>query len=171
MIPEGKYRALAQSAEFGTNDNGNDFCMVSFKLTDGELEGEHISAWLYFSTDKNTERSIESLRYCGCTFPGNDITNTEGLGSKECEIVVEHETWEGKTRAKVKWINSGGVGVKAEQKMTPVAKKSFAQRMKAKLVAGGGAPSSSPAAERVRSTVRNAFNDAPPPISEDDIPF
>jgi len=170
MIPEGKYRACAQGAEFGTNDNGNDFCMVNFKISEGELTGETISAWLYFSTDKNTERSIESLRYCGCTFPGNDITNTEGIGSREVELVVEHETWEGKTRAKVKWINSGGAGVKAEQKMNAGAKKNFAQRMKAKLVAGGNsAPASNPAADRVRSAVNDTFGG--PKLSNDDIPF
>lgn len=136
MIPAGKYPARALSGEFGVNDNGKDFCCVKFEIIDGELTGETISAWLYFSTEKNTERSIESLRYCGCTFPGNDITNLDGLGSKDCEIVVEHETFEGKTRAKVKWINSGGgSSVKAEQRMDPNTKKNFAERMKATLVA------------------------------------
>lgn len=153
MIPEGKYQAKATGGEFGVK-NDKDFCAVNFEITEGELMGETITAWLYFSTDKNTERSIESLRYCGCTFPGNDITNLAGLGSRECQIVIAHETFEGKTRAKVQWVNSGGVGgMKSEDRMNPGQRKSFAERMKATLVASGKSGGEPSAADRVRETV------------------
>lgn len=158
-IPEGKYIARATGAEWGVTDRGKDFCAVNFKISEGEIEGERITAYLYFSTDENSRRSVESLRYCGCSFPGNDVTDLEGLGSIDCQLVVEHEEWEGKTRAKVKWINAlRGAGVREEQKMNAGARRSFAARMKAAVIAtGGGQPS--------------ATKQAPPPVDDSDIPY
>ena len=136
LFPKGKYRARAdREVEWGTSDKGSDYCVVDFQVTQGELQGDHIKAWLYF-TEATRDRSIESLRYCGCTFPANDITDVTGIDANEVEIVVDHETYEGKTKAKVKWVNAArGAGVKDEQRMDPHAKKSFAERMKASLLA------------------------------------
>ena len=136
LFPKGKYRARAdRQVEFGTSGNGSDYCVIDFEITEGELRGDHIKAWLYF-TEKARDRSIEALRTCGCTFPGNDVTNTEGIDTNEVEIVVEHETYEGKLRDKVKWINSLRKSpVKDSERMDPHAKKSFAERMKASLIA------------------------------------
>lgn len=164
MIPAGKYIARATGQfEFGQSDQGSDFVWLNFAITRGELEHENIGAYLYFTTEKGTARSIESMRYCGCTFPGDDLTNTIGLTANEVELVIEHETWEGNTRAKVKWINAIG-GVKNEQKMTPGAKASFKDRMRGSLLAskassGGGAKTTAP----VQS------NNLPP--GDSDIPF
>ncbi len=156
LLPEGKYRAKAVGADFGVNENGKDYCFVGFEITAGTHKDKTIGAWLYFSTDENKERSIESLRNCGCTFPNGDITDSTGLGSREVELVVEHDEYNGKVRAKVKWINKvAGVG---KDSMRPDERRAFSAKMRGLVLAtGGGTP--------------KRTNDEPPPIGDGDIPF
>lgn len=94
------------SMEWGVNEKGNDQCVVSFEILEGPDAGRRISAWLYFTVEKNSERSLESLRYCGCSFPDNDVTSTEGFGATDVRLTIEHDTYNGETKARVKWINS-----------------------------------------------------------------
>jgi hypothetical protein len=149
MLPEGKHVARATGQhEWGQSDKGTDFLWLQFKLKGAE--DETIGAYLYFS-EAAAARSIESLRHCGCTFPDNDVTNLDGLTSRDVQLVIEHEEWDGAMRAKVKWINALA-GVREEQKMSPAAKAGFKQRMKGALLASkssappsDGAGPSSPA--------------------------
>lgn len=159
LIPEGKYRAKATGGEFGVAQTGTEYVFVGFEVsTEGPWKGTALS-WKGYFTDKTTERTIESLRYCGCVFPDNDITNLSGLGQKEVTLVVEHEEDDkGRWWPKVQWVNSGGPGIKDTQKMGAGEKASFRSRMKAALVATGG-----PAPKHT--------NDEPPPIGDEDIPF
>lgn len=120
------------TAQFGTSKNGKDECVIAFTILDGPNTGERISAYLYFSTDAGMARSIESMRYCGCTFPGEDITNLEGLGSRDVQLVIEQEDWDGKTRAKVKYINSGTPIV--ANPMGAGERQSFKDRMRGQLL-------------------------------------
>ena len=170
IIPEGKYRARARGGEFAVAKTGTDYVQVPFEVTEGDWAGERV-AWKGFFTANDRDRAIESLRTCGCTFPGNDITDLTGIDANEVEIVVEHEEGQdGRVWPRVQWVNRGGAGVKAEQRMTAAAKTSFRDRMKGVLVASkpsGGAPASSSAADRVRSTVNETFGAK----SNDDIPF
>jgi len=160
MIPAGAYvaRATGQS-EFGQSDRGTDYLWINFEITRGELEHEKIGAYLYFS-DAAASRSIEALRYCGCTFPGDDMTDLVELNANEVELIVEHDTYNGETKAKVKWINSfGGRGVKEEQKMTPSAKASFKSRMRGKLLSDS------------RSAVTTPVTALKSNLPEGDLPF
>lgn len=145
IVPKGTYRAKATRGEYGVSPNkGTDFIAVAFQIVEeGEQKGQSVG-YRGFFTELTTERTIELLRFAGCTFPGNDITNLEGLGTTEVSIVVEHETYkddkgEEKTVAKIAWVNSlGGAGrVKPEQRMDPGQKASFKQRMMGRLVADG----------------------------------
>ena len=77
--------------------------------------------------------TMKALRACG--WAGSDLSELEhaqcGMDSNQVEIVVDHEVYEGVTRAKVKWVNAPGAGV------TPMAadkKASFVQQMKAKIL-------------------------------------
>ena len=165
LLPKGKYRAKAVGAEFGTSENGKDYCFVGFEIVGGPHAGESIGAWLYFPVDANNvptamaERSIESLRYCGCAFARGDITDTTGLGSTDVQLVVEHDEYQGKVRAKVKWVNKLASGVKSGDEMRPDQRKAFSAKMRGLVLAsGGGAPAT-------------RTNDEPPPIGDDDIPF
>lgn len=158
LLPIGKYFARGMAGEYGVSDKGKDYCSVSFAITRGPLEGRRISAFLYFSTEANSERSIESLRYCGCTFPDNDLTNLSGIDKNEVELDIGQETFDGKTSNKVHWINRVGAFVPEEQRMNPAQKATFKERMKAVLVATKQSGSSS-------------GDDEPPPIDDSDLPF
>lgn len=111
---------------WGQSSTGREQCAVTLKLLEGPDEGRTITAYLYFTQEGNTARSIESLQHCGCTFPDGDIFSDAGFGSKKVRLVIEHEEYEEKVRAKVKWINSSGGGAE----MDDATKASFAKRMK-----------------------------------------
>lgn len=127
-IPQGKYRARAKNADFGFTLNGKEQVLVTFDLLDPDYDGETIS-WFGYFTDKTQERTMQALRYCG--WQGDDVTNLDGISDQEVELVIEHETYEGKTRAKVKWVNRLGGGVTMKAPMAEAQRKAFAAKMKA----------------------------------------
>lgn len=158
MIDAGRHTARAtgpEDAEFGQSPNGTDYLYVLFKLKGGSQDGQSIGAYFYFS-EAAQEKAIEGLRNAGCTFPGGDVTNLAGLGSKDVSLVVEHEEYEGKTKAKVKWVNKVG-GVKEDQVLDQSERSALKSRMRGVLAAMGAA---GPKAEP-----------EPAPIDDSDIPF
>jgi len=119
MIAAGRYNAVAIDLDFGKSKNTNTpFIAIVFRIqeavrtTPGDERrgwshsGDAITAFLYF-TEKAAERSIQTLRKMGWGGDNvgeiivDDVMNI-------MEIVVEHEVFEGKTRAKVAWINAPG---------------------------------------------------------------
>lgn len=148
MVPKAIYRAKAQSGEFGVTPNkGTDFVKVVFVIVDGEHAGERV-AWTGWFGPNSKKRTIDSLRYCGCSFPSNDITDLTGIDSEEVEVDVDVETYESqgetKTVAKVNWVNQigGGVGgVSQELQMDGAKKAAFKQRMMGELLASKPAQS------------------------------
>ena len=187
MIEKGKYKARAAAyADFGTSDKGSDFVRVTFTLSEGQAHAGEQIGWSGFFTDKTQERTIQSLRYCGCTFPGGDITNIEGIDRNEVQLLIEHEDYEDrngemKTGARVAWVNSLVGGIKEEQRMSETQRRSFAARMKGLVVASAGAskgatPNRPPAprsgpAPTAPSGRRSPDPEYPPPANVDDIPF
>src|SRR5262249_27702083 len=129
----------AINAEFGTSKKkSTSFVLVNFEITQGEHAGEILS-WNGYFTTNTEERTIESLRYCGCEFPGNDITDLTGIHRSEVQIVVEHEEYqtdsgETKTAAKVAWVNSLGRTISVDQRMDDAAKAAFKARMMGRVV-------------------------------------
>ena len=143
MIDAGKYKARAAKGELSESGTKKTPCIaVEFQLLD---TGEFIW-WYGYLTEKTETRTLESLQHAG--FAGADIAGdlmAQGLGSRDVELVIEHETYEGKTRARVQWVNSadGGGG----SAMPDDKKAAFAARMRGKLLAMGGrdAPAAAPA--------------------------
>jgi hypothetical protein len=155
MIADGNYRAKALDGEFANSKNkGTPFVRVRFQFQ--TPEGTEVLGYDGYFTEATTERTIESLRHCGCTFPGDDLTNLEGLGSKDVEIVVGHEEandGSGRMFPRIKWVNALGQGgkVRDEDKMDQGARTAFAKSMKGHLVAArmgskkaGPAPKAAP---------------------------
>lgn len=144
MIAAGKHRARAVKGELTESGQKKTPCIaVEFQLVD---EGSFIWAYLYL-TEKTQKRSLESLKHCG--FKGLDLAGdlmAQGLGSQEVELVVEHEEYEGKTRARVQWVNSldGGPGSSMEDDK----KAAVAARMRGLLMAQGGQDVAAPAGGR-----------------------
>jgi hypothetical protein len=129
MITVGKHIGRARAWNLGEAKTGNEELSVDMTIKSGECAGQSITARLYF-TEKTFDRSIESMRYMG--WKGDDLSNIQGLDSNDVEIVVEHEEYEGQTRARVKWINRIG-GAAAAKPLEASKAKSFAERMKARV--------------------------------------
>lgn len=128
MLSKGNYKARAIGGEFGQAKSGTDQVVVVFEVTEGPDRGSRIS-WYGFFTEKAQARTIESLQHCGCTFPGDTVTDLTGLDLNEVELVVDVETYEGKERSKVQWVNKLG-GPNLKNQMGAAEKASFADRMR-----------------------------------------
>lgn len=157
MLPAGFYRAkaLPATAQWGVSPNkGTDFIRLMFQVSDGEHSGATVT-WDGYFAEGSAQRVIDSLRHAGCTFPGNDVTNLEGLGSTDVSIDVEHESYEKdgqtKTFARVAWVNSMNRGIKPELQMDTARKQSFKERMMGAVVLAKQ-PKSAPTEQQATGT-------------------
>jgi len=183
-VRPGVYTARAVEWDFGVTSNGNEQVAVVFQNT----EGERITWYGYFS-DKAALRTLESLRHAGWDGRQETFADLAGLGSRDVELVVEEEEYNGQVRARVRWVNEPGRGGPAlKETMSTAQRQAFASRMRGAIgVAaqqyGGQAPPSprqapAPAPRRVPPATRQA-----PPAHggrtyaqaagepEDDIPY
>ncbi len=175
MIEAGKYTAKALSAEFGESaQKRTPFVRVQFEITDAKAPGEYV-AWDGYFTEATTARTIDSLKYCGCTFPGNEIDNLEGLGTKDVQLVIKLEEYTDndgvvKSSPKVEWVNRlGAFGIKAEDKLDDAKKARLRQQIKGALIhANKGAKPANGAKPASRPTVTEANFSAG---ANEDIPF
>jgi hypothetical protein len=148
MIAAGKYEAIAiQSSQVTQNEkSGKEEIRVLFQLDPAEDgKGGETITWYGYFTEKTAERTLESLRYMG--WAGDDVTDIQGLDKNKVQLVIEHDEYQGKTKAKVAWVNR----LQAVYMGTPMggdAKASFAKRMKGLVIASKQAASSSPNASK-----------------------
>lgn len=128
---EGKFRARATDVQLGTTKSGADTIGVAFELLD---HPNMYVTWYGYFTEKTTERTFDSLRYCGWT--GDDLSDLSGITNNEVEIVIEQETYEGKTRAKVQWVNrAASTKAQVSNVMSDEQKRAFSARMKGAALA------------------------------------
>ena len=76
--------------------------------------------------------ALRALRAMG--WSGDDITDLSDCTKNEVELVVEMETWEGETRAKVKWVTAPSKGVVGDV-MDAARKAAFAERLRGQIAA------------------------------------
>lgn len=177
MLDAGTYRAHAIEAALGETDTGKEQVAVRFSLLDHE--NTEITWYGYF-TEKTAPVTLKALRTAG--WRGTDLMDLSDLcnpdSTPEVFLVVEHEEYEGKTSAKVRWVNGAG-GLALKKALDPNKAKVFAARMRGQIAAldaaakqnGGGAarPPARPA----------SFTDVPQDVLDaqagsnggDDIPF
>lgn len=133
MIPIGTYlaRGIPTATEWGEGGDGKEYLQVEYAFDEEPVIGQTIVKRFYF-TDKAMEYSIDALRLSGCEFPEGDITNLEGFGAKQVRLVIEHKTYEGKTRSNVKYVNSTGPTVK--NPLSSAGRASLKQRAKGVII-------------------------------------
>lgn len=172
MIAEGKYKVRAIEGALTQAKTGTEMVQVIVELLDGDNVGQTMR-WDGFLTEKTAQRTLESLRHMG--WRGDMLDDLTGITENEVFAVVEHETNdEGKTYARVKWINGRGAGIRDEARMAPAAAKSLAQRFAAMA---RGTRSGGGAAQAPSSAPRNGRPPAQRPpapegnFGDDDIPF
>lgn len=128
MIAPGTYKARAVSAAMEkSGEKGSDQVHVNFRLESGEELD-----WFGYFTEKTESRTLESLVLCG--WNGEDFITFAGITANDVNVVIEHEEYKGKMRARIAWVNDpnrtvGGKPMEANE----VA--SFADRMRAKVAA------------------------------------
>lgn len=151
LHPEGRFRARAIEGAWGHTQKGNVQVAVQFKL-----ETNRCLTWYGYLTDATEERTMNSLITCGVT----DLETLAGLDANEVELVIEHEEYNGKTSARVQWVNrlgSGGVALK--DKVEGNERSAMLAKHRGnflKLRREAGLPAAAP---------------APDPRDSDDIPF
>lgn len=197
IIPAGFYSAVAVPvqteegpvwAQFGNSKaKGTPQVYVAFAILHGDYAGFRIG-WFGYFADGSEDRTIESLRFCG--FKGDDFaTAIAGPLDQEVQIQVEHETYEGKVRAKVAWVNApGGGSFRMAKTMGKDELRKFGATLKNKLrakpeVAGPRREAPTPGAATAPPAPssppeRQASSEPPPgwaqsraPAADDDIPF
>lgn len=144
-ITNGTYKARATGEVVlgSSSQKGTPFIELYFEITQGDNKGGKVRWTSYFS-EKTSERSIESLQYCG--WKGDDMSEfsdggLHGLDKNEVEIVVEIEEYndkEGNPRSspKVQWVNRGGGGyLNTAQAMNTDAAQTFGERMRGLVLA------------------------------------
>lgn len=134
-IPNGTYRAQAIDSKHGTTKKGGIEIAIGFKLLDEQWAGVSVTGYVYFTDKTDDDRSLESLEACGWNGENVETSPLVGLGSCECSIVIENETYEGKERSKVKHINKAGGAVSNSTPMTTQQAAAFAAKMRSKIAA------------------------------------
>jgi hypothetical protein len=172
----GKFRVKAIAAELGRAKTKTPQVAVRFAVVEGDATGEEIT-WYGFLTEAAQERTIEGLIHTGWT--GDSFEDLSTVGSKDCEIEVAEEEYEGKLQWKVKWVNAlGGGGIQMADVMSPQERKTFAGQMRGSVLAvrqkmaakgsGAPAPARQPAPRRAPAPHPNApGNDYGPPIGDE----
>lgn len=190
MIAKGNWPAVVAPV---MTDNGEVACQIGYsknkgtpqiavclEILRGPYAGQRIT-WMGYFTDKTEERTLQSLRLLG--FEGADIDKFESQRpTNEVIAVVEHETYEGKLRAKVAWINdpSFGGGMKMADALAGADLRKFGAQFKTKLKAipvvktteaRREPPSELPADGGEFNQARPPEEDTGTPPADDDIPF
>jgi len=105
LHPEGTFIATPKYYEAGeSSKQGTEYIAVTFAI---EETGQQLMAYLYL-TPNTWKRTAESLRACG--WSGTDFADfvksgAPGFGTAKVKVVVEHEEYQEKVRAKIKWVN------------------------------------------------------------------
>ena len=176
MIEAGKHRARALHAELGLTKNGFEQIGIEFELLD--LPGQRISYYGVF-TGGAQEWTIKAMRTAG--FRGTDITDMSSLTGETPEVllVVEHEKYERRVRAKVKFVNTMG-GVSMKDPLSGDRAKAFAAKMKGVFLSdersnGGGTKTQAPKRQAQRTVPKGvapkAASTQGAELADDDIPF
>jgi hypothetical protein len=197
LVPAGYYRAVPVpvyvdgrelSVQFGRSKvKGTPQVAVLFAiLDDGPHKGRRLT-WMGYFTEDAVDRTVDALRYCG--FKGDELAAlpTQTL-DQEVSIKVEHEEYDGKTRAKVAWVNAaGGGGMKMANPMDAAELRQFSSKFKSKvksrpvvegtkaappsMAAAASAPADSDPPEDKGDDPWAGGNEQPPRPADDDIPF
>lgn len=162
MLNAGTYRGKATRGKLGLTSTGKEQVAVEFTFTDPP--GQRLT-WFGFFTDGTFDRTIESLRACG--WKGNDLSEFShpdgalpaGM-ENEVELVVEHEEYEGKVRARIAWVNSGG-GLALKTALDEGQARAFAARMKGRIAALDQGAGRKPPTQQRRPPTPAGFNDVP----------
>ena len=141
----GRHAAVCRSIQFQapkTSDKSTQV-VIGFELTDpADYDCGTFITYFGSTSDAALEHTVKALGVCG--WQGDDMSELPGLAeqgilAEVVSLVVDHEEFEGKWRAKVKWVNSPGGGkIKIERPLDGDGLADFGARMKSRIRAARG---------------------------------
>jgi hypothetical protein len=168
LISQGTYKAAAVQvdgtyAQIGMSSTGNQQVLVQFEILEGPAAGRRVPWWGSF-TDKSWNRTVEALRYCG--FSGDDLSTLPAQElNHEVSIVVEHSEYNGKTNARVRWVNAAVSGIKLSKPMNLDELRNFGAMMKARVATVKAVEVAPP------GVIKPAISSSATASTDDDPPF
>lgn len=174
LVPEGHYEAVCVRSTYEeggepvfarlcTSKGGTKQVAATFQILGGPQDGRRL-VWFGFFTKDTAKRTVESLRYMG--LKGTDLAAVEEQQlDQRVSIKVGHNMYDGKTTARVDFVNQlGAGGMKLTAPMSRDDVRKFAAMMgeSMKKVAEVDAP---------RASARPAPGDSAREPEGDDIPF
>lgn len=163
LHPIGEHEAEVLDHGLVTSKTGTSGVAVKF-----QTEFDVITGWFYL-TDKTVEYTIEKLRAMG--WEGDDFRELNQqpavLAGHKCVITVSHESYEGKTRAKVNFVNPEGYEGGEIQRDENAAKN--AMRFNALLKSGKGKVKPSTAKPPKGTTVGDIRRGTGAPVTNDEL--
>lgn len=188
----GKHAAYCRSIQFGYTSKDGEQVAIGFEIVD-EADPDHgvfVTYFGGFGEPKDGKKNgpvtftMQALRNVGWT--GDDLSELPALAevgelNQLVWLVVEHEEYESKWSAKVKWVNKpGGGAVEMKKPMGGSDLKAFAARMKSRLRADvprvqGAAPRATPNGGGAKppshpNAPGSVYGNGAPAV-DDDIPF
>lgn len=157
LIPAGNYNAKALSASLSQTSKGDPQLEIRCEITEGDLAGSNITYFGYFS-EKALPITFKAMRTAG--WQGDNVEDLTSINGGEISIAVIQDTYNGKTKNKIAWINP-----KRASPLDASKAKTFADQMREKLRALEG--NSKPVAPSASA----ATPSAPAGNTIDDLPF
>lgn len=172
VIGAGRHQVTVVDHALGKSGTGTPHVSVLFE----DINGDRIT-WYGYLSDRAIEFTLKALGVLGWDpqeHNGNlaTLNSTNVLCGAGAEIVVEEETFEGKTRPKVQWVNELGGG--SLEAMAETEAETFAASLRKKILSApkpkvvshpGPAKAAEPAAQPA------AAGGAPADDFDDDLPF
>lgn len=166
MAPEGTYKTRCTAIGIETTSTGKEYVSADFEISDEYGEETFIVEWRGWLTDKAMKRTIESLRLMG--WHGDDLFELARDGAKDNEVNVDvrHEEYNGKTTARIAFINSADLDPAEIEKR----RRALAEKFKA-----ASADTKPTTAAKKEKKPKKESAPAPSsddfPVADDDIPF
>ncbi len=133
---EGDYPVLAIAYKWGyAGGEKHEQIGVRIRITEGADKGQSM-LWYGGFHPNSEEFTIKALKAMGIWDKIWDAPSGQIEGASPAIAVVKHEQYQGKTRAKVQWINGADVVMKDEMNPNDLAK--FAHRMRGNIQRHGG---------------------------------
>lgn len=157
----GTYLGTVTGTALGLTGTGKEQIAIAFDVHLPDGTGSVPMTWYgFFSSDKACEITAKALAALGFDLHKTllDVLGPEDpaaspLVGATANLVIDWEAPEGDYagRWRIKWVNRPGGGIAMNERMEPTAAKSFATRMRTKLLAHAGAapaPAGGQAAQR-----------------------
>ena len=125
MHSQGTFRAKAEELPgLGYSNSGTPYIQVVFRTAEGTI------TWWGYLSDAAAARTIKSLRAMG--WRGNAPSEI-GLSDLQSpvDLVITHEEYNGKTSAKIKWVNALGEGAAVGKPVDADGRKALDERLRA----------------------------------------